>query len=79
MRRYRSTLDAMDALYDRVSRGGIIVHNNWQYTSARAAMLHFRKQRNIEYMPLHLVRLFFSDFFSHMSFSRRLTATRWLL
>ncbi|KAJ8612846.1 hypothetical protein CTAYLR_002086 [Chrysophaeum taylorii] len=52
---YRSTLDALDALYDRVETGGIIVHNNWQYTSARAALLHFRQQRNIEYMPLHLV------------------------
>lgn len=45
----------MEALYDRVSHGGIIVHNNWQYTSARAAMIQFRKERNLEYMPLHLV------------------------
>jgi len=52
---YRSTLDALDALYDKVSKGGIIVHNNWQYTSARKGFLDFRRQRHIEYMPLHLI------------------------
>ena len=52
---YRSTLDALDALYDKVVPGGIIVHNNWQYTSARAAFLDFRRLRRLEHLPLHLV------------------------
>jgi len=52
---YRSTLDALEALYDRIAPGGIVVHNNWQYTSARAGLLDFRRARNLEYLPLHLV------------------------
>ena len=43
-KRYRSTLDALDALYDKVQPGGIVVHNNWQYTSARSAV-SFPRQR----------------------------------
>ena len=35
--------------------GGIVVHNNWQYTSARAAVVDFRRDRGIEHLPLHLV------------------------
>ena len=35
--------------------GGIVVHNNWQYTSARAAVVDFRRDRGLEHLPLHLV------------------------
>ena len=52
---YRSTTQALDLLYDKVTVGGIVVHNNWQYTSARAAVIDFRRNRNIEHLPLHLV------------------------
>ena len=38
-----------------VQVGGIVVHNNWQYTSARAAVVDFRRDRGLEHLPLHLV------------------------
>jgi hypothetical protein len=46
---YRSTTQALDLLYDKVTVGGIVVHNNWQYTSARAAVIDFRRNRNMRY------------------------------
>ena len=81
---YRSTIDALSNLYDKVAVlwqcinqifaerpslrsvrpthllicaqvGGIVVHNNWQYTSARAAVVDFRRDRGLEHLPLHLV------------------------
>lgn len=52
---YRSTIQALTILYDKVSVGGIVVHNNWQYTSARAAVIDFRRDKQIEHLPLHLV------------------------
>ena len=39
----------------QVAVGGIVVHNNWQYTSARAAVVDFRRDRGLEHLPLHLV------------------------
>merc|ERR1711968_306733 len=51
----RPTIDALSNLYDKVAVGGIVVHNNWQYTSARAAVVDFRRDRGLEHLPLHLV------------------------
>merc|ERR1712100_451762 len=45
---YRSTIDALSNLYDKVAVGGIVVHNNWQYTSARAAVVDFRRDRGLD-------------------------------
>ena len=42
-------------IHAQVAVGGIVVHNNWQYTSARAAVVDFRRDRGIEHLPLHLV------------------------
>jgi hypothetical protein len=42
-------------IHAQVAVGGIVVHNNWQYTSARAAVVDFRRDRGLEHLPLHLV------------------------
>lgn len=53
---YQSTMDVLEATYHRLSPGGIVVHNNWQYTAARAAAVDFRRRLGIETShPVHLI------------------------
>ena len=53
---YQSTMDVLEAAYHRLSPGGILIHNNWQYTAARAAAVDFRRKLGIEKThPVHLI------------------------
>ena len=52
---YRSTIDALSNLYDKVSVVAVALKKNRQYTSARAAGVDFRRDRGLEHLPLHLV------------------------
>lgn len=44
---YESTMDALNALYDKVSVGGYIIVDDWLLKRAKRAVQDFRQQRNI--------------------------------
>ena len=47
---------AIFSAYHTISPGGIVIHNNWQYTAARAAAVDFRRRLGIEMNhPIHLI------------------------
>lgn len=45
---YESTMDCLTALYDRVSPGGIVIIDDYNLPTCRAAVTDFRAQRGIE-------------------------------
>jgi len=44
---YSSTIQVLNALYDKVSTGGYIIVDDWCLHNCRAAVNDFRKSRNI--------------------------------
>jgi hypothetical protein len=44
---YESTMQSLDALYDRVSPGGYVIVDDWNLPAARAAVQDFRRRRQI--------------------------------
>jgi hypothetical protein len=54
---YQSTMDVLTHLYPHMSKGGVVVQNNWQYTAARAATVEFRRMQGLtnEKHPMHLI------------------------
>jgi O-methyltransferase len=44
---YESTMDSLNALYDRVSPGGYVIVDDWNLIGARKAVLEFRASRKI--------------------------------
>ena len=52
---FRSTMDVLEELYPRLSPGGIVMHNNYEYAAPRAAIVEFRRRHGIEALPIHLI------------------------
>lgn len=44
---YRSTLDVLEAMYDRVSPGGFVIVDDYEWKSCSTAIAEFRAVRNI--------------------------------
>jgi hypothetical protein len=44
---YESTIQVLDALYDKISMGGFIIVDDWSINGAKAAVEDFRATRNI--------------------------------
>jgi hypothetical protein len=54
---YASTMDVLSHTYHRISPGGVLLHNNWQYTAARSAAIDFRRAFGAEWELAHPVEL----------------------
>ena len=52
---YRSTMDVLDTLWPYLSKGGIVAHNNFEYTAPRTAVVEFRRKHGLQRLPIHIV------------------------